>query len=482
MGKKQYPDYVKPRGKNALRFRRRITGSADYFTRALRSKQDSPASEIQREAASILALFEAEVRLRRATHPDSLSDVDLDMAATNFLTKHAIQPGQFSQPEMMKDPAGREVDVREFLVAEVLGIDGFIDDMRWKGRSDNGSDWTPEEEKQWAVLNRAREAVLKPRHRAPRYLSAILRWYANNRGKGKPSWQTEGRNWDRIERRFKSVLAVIGDCLTEDGATNRTINKGLREYAQHEAARGLTGQSIERNMRETIAAFRRVSDVYELDWHIKTPETNQQAEKQRPVLTPPEMDSVLLGCLAEPDHVSAVILAAIHGMIPSEIGSLEADDIKLNERIPYLRVTTGKTSERRRLVPIVVGLSVASKSVAVAAEWVRATSDSTPSATIKKRLTRWTGNPAITLYCLRHTWNDWAAVRKIPLDARAYIGGWRSAERDSSFSKRLVEYGLDGLEGYERIKVLQEAQANVLSRLVELERNRPKGNVVTFRS
>jgi|GEM_PF-5571072 len=97
MGKKQYPDYVKPRGKNALRFRRRITGSADYFTRALRSKQDSPASEIQREAASILALFEAEVRLRCATHPNSLSDVDLDMAATNFLTKHAIQPGQLSQ-------------------------------------------------------------------------------------------------------------------------------------------------------------------------------------------------------------------------------------------------------------------------------------------------------------------------------------------------------------------------------------------------
>lgn len=482
MGKKQYPNYVKPRGKNALRFRRRITGSTDYFTRALRAKQDSPASEIQREAASILALFEAEVRLRSATHPDSLSDVDLDMAAANFLSKHAIQPGQFSQPEMMKDPMGSDVDIREFHAEEVLGIEGFLDDMRWKGRSDDGSDWTPEEEKQWAILDRAREAVLKPRHRAPRYLSAVLRWYANNRGKGKPSWQTEGRNWDRIERRFKSVLAVIGDCLTEDGATNRAINKGLREYAQHEAERGLAGQSIERNMRETIAAFRRVSDVYELDWRIKTPETNPQAERQRVVLTPPEMESVLLGCLAEPGHVSAVILAAIHGMIPSEIGNLEEDDIRLNERIPYLRVTAGKTTERRRLVPIVVGLSVLRASVTVAAEWVRATSDSTPSATTKKRLMRWTGNSALTLYCLRHTWNDWAAVRKIPLDARAYIGGWRSAERDSSFSKRLIEYGLDGLEGYERIKVLQDAQASVLSRLVELEKNQPKDNVVSFRS
>ena len=48
MGKKQYPDYAKPRGTNAPRFRRRVTGSSDYFTRALRAKQDSPASEIQR--------------------------------------------------------------------------------------------------------------------------------------------------------------------------------------------------------------------------------------------------------------------------------------------------------------------------------------------------------------------------------------------------------------------------------------------------
>ena len=163
MGKKQYPNYVKPRGKNALRFRRRITGSTDYFTRALRAKQDSPASEIQREAASILALFEAEVRLRSATHPDSLSDVDLDMAAASFLSKHAIQPGQFSQPEMMKDPMGSDVDIREFHAEKALGIEGFLDDMRWKGRSDDGSDWTHEEEKQWAILDRAREAVLKPR-------------------------------------------------------------------------------------------------------------------------------------------------------------------------------------------------------------------------------------------------------------------------------------------------------------------------------
>ena len=485
MGKQQLPQHVYPRSANALRYRRRISGTKEYFTRALVAKQDSPVSEIQREAASLTAAYEAELRFRNARHPDALSDKDLDSAAARFLDRLNVQPGAHSEPQyVLPHPNAKGAEpVYEFAADDAVGFDDFIDDMRQKGRSDDGSDWTPEERKQWALIQRARDALLKPRYRAPRYLSDVLRWYASNRGKGKPSWQTEGRDWERIERRFLGVLSVIGDRLTEDAGTNRAINSGLREYAQREQARGLSGQSVERNMRETIAAFRRVSDVYDLDWNIKTPETNPVPEQQRLVLTPGEMENVLRGCLAESDHVSATILAVIHSMIPSEVAGLEAEDICLDARIPYLRVRGGKTAERRRLVPIAVGLNVLREHISEASAWIKRTSDSAPSATIKKRLKRWTGNTELKLYCLRHTWNDWAATKRIPVAERAYIGGWKSLERDKEFSPRLLEYGLSGLDGDERVRVLHDAQSAVLGRLIDLE-SKLKGksrNVVPLR-
>ena len=87
MGKQQLPQHVYPRSANALRYRRRISGTKEYFTRALVAKQDSPVSEIQREAASLTAAYEAELRFRNARHPDALSDKDLDSAAARFLDR-----------------------------------------------------------------------------------------------------------------------------------------------------------------------------------------------------------------------------------------------------------------------------------------------------------------------------------------------------------------------------------------------------------
>lgn len=52
------------------------------------------------------------------------------------------------------------MDIQEFHAEQVLGIEGFLYDMRRKDRSDEGNYWTPEEEKQWAIPDSAREAVL----------------------------------------------------------------------------------------------------------------------------------------------------------------------------------------------------------------------------------------------------------------------------------------------------------------------------------
>ena len=132
----------------------------------------------------------------------------------------------------------------------------------------------------------------------------------------------------------------------------------------------------------------------------------------------------------------------MHSMIPTEVGRLEPDDILLNGTHPYLRVLTGKTALRRRIVPIVVGLEVMRESLPAAVAWIRSRKE--PSATINKRLQRWTGDERYTLYWLRHTWNDWASAAQIDVLSQAFIGGWswRSVRVASSGSRIMALKGL----------------------------------------
>jgi hypothetical protein len=99
--------------------------------------------------------------------------------------------------------------------------------------------------------------------------------------------------------------------------------------------------------------------------------------------------------------------------------------------------------------------------------WIRSRKE--PSATINKRLQRWTGDERYTLYWLRHTWNDWASAAQIDVLSQAFIGGWSVAEREGRFSKRLTHYGAEGLEGDERLLALAQAQRKVMQRLIDAE-------------
>ena len=474
----QLPKYVLKRSKNALRYHRRIKGTKEVFTRAMRSKQNSEASAIQLEAADLTAQYEAELRYRQAASPDALSHGDLERAAAEHLRKLELGAGTFYDRNTTEEEAGRnEVDADD-----AAGLNDFIEKQRDKGREGVGLEtlpeslrpesltpWTLEEQKKFAVIQTAAEALRKPRRRPPRYLSQVMDWYAVNRkAKGKDNWDTSSREYKRIHARFFKVLAVIGDRETEGLHVARAINDGLEDYVYQERQRGgVKGQSVVRNLGETLSAFRRVSKVFKLGWVIETPEVDDSDVQERGVLMPKDMEAVLAHCLSEPDAVSAAILASIHSMIPTEVMRLEPDDILLNGTHPYLRLLTGKTTLRRRIVPIVVGLDVMRQSLPEAVAWIRSVKE--PSATIKKRLQRWTGDERYTLYWLRHTWNDWASAAQIDVLSQAFIGGWSIATREAKFSKRLTHYGAEGLEGDERLLALAQAQRKVLKRLINAE-------------
>ena len=471
------PKYVSKRAKNALQYRRLFSGSKERFFRSMRCNQDSPPSAIQREAAELTAQYEAELRYRQAASPEAIAHGDLQAAAAEHLRKLELSAGVFYDKSATQEEAGRnEVDADD-----AAGLNDFIEEQRQRGREGvyletlpeslrpaQLTPWTAEERKKLAVIQTAAEALRKPRRRPPRYLSQVMDWYAVNRD-GKKPWDKESRNWSKLYRRFLHVVAVIGDRETEGLHVDRAINEGLREHVFREQERGIKGQSIKRNFQETVAAFRRVSLVYGLDWNIVSPVVSVTPPEEREVLMPQEWEAVLAGCHDNPGHISATIVAGLHGLIPSEVARLDAEDMMLNESVPYLRLFEGKTGQRRRIIPIVVGLDLLREHLLSAQHWVRELTDEGPSASIKKRMRKWTGNPKLSIYCCRHTWNDRASAAQIDLLTQAHIGGWSAANKGTSFSPHMLKYGASGLEGDERLLALAQAQRKVMQRLIDAE-------------
>lgn len=471
------PKHVSKRAKDALQYRRRISGTKEYFYRSMRCKQSSPPSAIQREAAELTAQYEAELRYRQAAHPDAIAEADLDRIVGDYIKTLERNAGDFYDKHATKNQAFHA----ELAAEDTVKLDDFIDDLRQKGREGVGLEdlpptkrpaqltpWTAHEEKEFAVKQRAAEALRKPRRRPPRYLSQVMEWYAVNRD-GKAPWDKDSRNWSKLHKRFLRVVEVIGDRETEGLHVDRAINEGLREHVFREQERGIKGQSIKRNFQETVAAFRRVSLVYGLDWHIVSPVVSVTPPEEREVLMPQEWEAVLAGCHDNPGHISAAIVAGLHGLIPSEVGRLDAEDMMLHESVPYLRLFEGKTGQRRRIIPIVVGLDLLREHLLSAQQWVRALTDEGPSASIKKRMRKWTGNPKLSIYCCRHTWNDRASAAQIDLLTQAHIGGWSAANKGTSFSPHMLKYGSSGLEGDERLLGLAQAQRKVMQRLIDAE-------------
>ena len=476
-GHAMLPKHVSKRAKDALQYRRRISGTKEYFYRSMRCKQSSPPSAIQREAAELTAQYEAELRYRQAAHPDAIAEADLDRIAGDYLKRLERSAGDFYDRHATKEQA---FDA-ELAAADAVEFDDFIEDLRVKGREGVGLETLPlalrpsqltpltsEEQKELAKRQRAAEALRKPRRRPPRYLSGVMDWYAANRD-GKAAWDKKSRNWSKLHKRFLHVVEVIGDRETEGLHVDRAINEGLREHVFREQERGIKGQSIKRNYQEAVAAFRRLSLVYGLDWHIVSPVVSVTAPVEREVLMPQEWETVLAWCHETPGHVSATIVAGLHGLIPSEVGRLDPENIMLNESVPYLRLFVGKTGERRRIIPIVVGLELLRGHVLSAQQWVRRVKEETPSATIKKRMRLWTGNPRLSHYCLRHTWNDRASAAQIDVLTQAHIGGWSARLKDAAISPHMLKYGASGLEGDERLLALAQAQRKVMKRLIDAE-------------
>lgn len=480
---KDLPKHVRRRGAKALQYRRRFNKLPGEFTRAMNCTQNSADSQIAAEAAALSAQYETELKIRSATSPDALDDAEIETAALAILRKIELKAGDLYPPKtetVMYDDGPREEPVDEFGADELVGIDDLIQETRQGGVE---RPLTTEEQLRYKAMLRAKEELLKPRKRPPRYLSQCFDWYCGNRPNGKPDWPREGREYNRMNARFTTILDYIGDRPTEDPDVDRHITDGLELYAEAmEEESDMVGQSIERSWKETVAAFRRVSKVYKLRWVIETPEVKTAPAEERIVFTQEEQAAIVQWCLkadnSDDAFLAAIILAQLHsGLMFTELARMLKDydnSVVLDGGIPYLLVKEETKKEaRKRVIPIVLGRELLQKNLQKGLQWLNDTRDSNHSHLIRHRLKHATSNPEAKAHCLRHTWNTMASAADIDLIHRALIGGWSAVGKEEKFSKRMLNYGQSGLQSSEILKALQKSQRKVFKHLMPLETDMP---------
>ena len=498
MREEDLPKHVRKRGKNALQYRRRferIKDSKAVFQRAMTSKLSDDASTVQAKTAHKTKLYELELRKRTSAHPDSFTEGDIDTLAAELLKQKSrelggtvragsLHPSQTHSYDA-EDGTGdlHEQPVSEFIADEISGLDDFIDDTRQKyQKADPAKDLTPDEKLEYQVIMRARESLLKNRRQPPRYLSECFHWYAKNR-QGDP-WETEGPKWLRRYRRFTEILQYIGDCRTDEPNVDIKISDGFEAYAEEMVERGKKGQTIKRDLAESIGCFNRVSKYFKLRWNIEAPEYTFAPAQEKDPLTEEEQEAFVASCLRKNDPKAAVLLAMLHGgMMPTEVERLAEDfenSVVLTGDIPYLAIKekTKTGSPRRRLIPIVLGVELLTQHLLEGVQWLNSNIDpSTPSQTLSKRIRSATGNESLSTHCLRHTWRTMADMAEIHVTHQAYIGGWSNAHKRAKFSDVMLKYGSKGLQRSKLVESIQRSQQQIFAHLMHLEDTQPSSVV-----
>jgi len=152
----------------------------------------------------------------------------------------------------------------------------------------------------------------------------------------------------------------------------------------------------------------------------------------------------------------------------------------LDGALPYLLIKeVTKAEDRKRLVPLVIGLDVIRQNLPEALVWLSSVTESAHSHALKKRLVKATGNPRLTAHCLRHTWNSNATAAGIDFMHRVLIGGWNAGGKESAASRESRNYGKASLQRSRNVQALYSSQLKVFDHLLHLEANASAGGNVT---
>lgn len=473
----QLPKYIRASG-GYLRFQRdiptrlRSLSETKTFTFPLGIRDTAiNGSELMRKQAEAMDAFTLHCRMLESSDPAAFDANDLDKAALSILRRLRMRPASLARDE--------DIGAADALMPE---MDDVIEKDN-KGQTLSFKD---------RAVSRAYEKLTSVQAAKPRTLAQLWEEYAKEKGfdkktrEGRREWQW----WDKL-------IAVMGDAVIVKGSSHTLdhIHEGIDRYAQlriggidvitGEQVEPVKGQSIKRELCQPMAALRQGSRRYRFGWLIEPPELKSEATKQKRPLEIEHQQKLLSYCLSsdQPRHaeLSATVLLLLQmGGMVSELARLKAADddlLRLDAAIPHLIVDAGKTTDRRRTVPIVLAVDYISKHVGASLDWIHSCSDSTHSYRLKQFLAAATGMAVgtYTAHCLRHTLRANGARVSADVMHLSEIAGWSHGGRMNTI---MLGYGSTGMTESTLLEALRQTSIKIHRHLLPAETN----NVVSLKT
>ena len=446
------------------------------FTHPLKlSVNNATKTQIQKKAFEAEEAYERTKLLIGNSDPNALSASELDKAATAFLRKRGLEPGQFVKVFKDTEIAQLEQEAREQMqLHESDYADIAIPEIEAISNKMDGKKPLTSQDK---IIREAYKKLLDKDKAKPQTLSGLWDEYVEYRNIDKDS-----RGGRKALNYWNSWISLAGD-TTIGPLTLQHINDGMDAYVAEREGK-VKSQSLIRELSDVASCFRRATRKHRFGWHIELPLIKHSEVSTRLPLEPSLQIALVKeifkpGGSIAPKYGVALLLCLQGGMMVSEIERVEPDDIGLNSNLPHIKVVNKtKRDARKRIVPVVLGLDMIREHLDSTIEWLRQTTESAPSATLKKIIRRVTMNPIMVTHGLRHTFKINAQEAGVSVLSIASIAGWSDAER--SVSKHLLRYGSEGISQSKMMRTLYDDSLKIHEHLIPLQ-TQSASNVLSFR-
>ncbi|MDC1453905.1 site-specific integrase [Porticoccaceae bacterium] len=420
--------------------------------------------EIQKAALDAEEAYQSQLLLISNSDPEAMSGTKLERAAAEFLRKRGLVAGQFVKVAKDADLAAKEsrdsiqlqADGYDYADSAIPEFEDIVD------KHNTGHPLNAQEKViHAAYMNLSNKAAAKPKT-----LGSLWGEYAEYR-----DIDPESRNGKKAYKYWNRWISLAGDVVIS-GSTLQHINEGMDAYVL--ARQGsVSSQTLVRELGDVTACLRKASRKYRFGWHIELPEIKKTPVQSRDPLEPQQQVELVMAILnatndIQPKYGVAMLLYLQGGMMVSEVKRLRPDDIALDADIPHLKIVNDtKTLDRKRIVPIVLGLDLIRDNIEDTIKWLQGCTESAPSATLKKIMRRTIDSPRTSPHCLRHSFKINGQNAGVSLLTIASIAGWSDAQRNTS--RHLLNYGSTGISQSAAVQRLYDDSLKIHKHLIDVE-------------
>ena len=445
------------------------------FTYTLQLKvTEASELEIQKAALRAEEAYQRQLLLISNSDPDAMSATDLEKAAADFLRKRGLVAGQYVK--VVKDPdisVQEEQEQRQLQADEHDYADWAVpefEDVLHKYQT--GQPLTLQDK----IVVEARNKLVNKAKAKPKTLGSLWDEYVHYRG-----IDPKSRNGKKAFKYWNRWISLAGDAVIS-GATLQHINDGMDAYVLDREGQ-VSSQTLIRELGDVTACLRKASRKHRFGWQIKLPEINPTQANARHPLEPQQQIELVKAILdpagkIKPMYGVTLLLYLQAGMMVSEIKRLRPEDIALDADIPHLKIVNDtKTDDRKRIVPIVLGLELIRNNIEDTIKWLQGCTESAPSATLKKIMRRTIDSPQTSPHCLRHSFKINGQRAGVSLLTIASIAGWSDEQRKAS--RYLLNYGSTAISQSEIVQTLYQDSLKIHQHLIDIEYD-CRSNVVSI--